>query len=70
MYYSEATHLPDERVFVSGSDPDPWDATRKFPEELRMEVYIPPYLNEGLTRPVVAIPKTDWAYGGQYQIVV
>ena len=70
MYHSEATLLPDGRVLVSGSDPNPYDATPKFPEELRIEVYIPPYLNEGLTQPVVTIPNTDWAYGGQYQINV
>ncbi|KAH8989423.1 copper radical oxidase [Lactarius akahatsu] len=72
MYHSEATLLPDGRVLVSGSDPNPYDApeTRKFPEELRIEVYIPPYLNEGLRQPVVTIPNTDWAYGGQYRIHV
>jgi len=70
MYHSEATLLPDGRVLVSGSDPNPYDATRKFPEELRIEVYIPPYLNEGLTQPVVTIPNTDWAYDGWYQITV
>ncbi|KAI9440938.1 hypothetical protein H4582DRAFT_1507008 [Lactarius indigo] len=70
MYHSEATLLPNGRVLISGSDPNPYDAKRKFPEELRIEVYIPPYLNEGLTQPIVTIPNTDWAYGGQYQIMV
>ena len=70
MYHSEATLLPDARVLVSGSDPNPYDAKPTYPEELRIEVYIPPYLNEGLTQPVVTIPNTDWAYGGQYQINV
>ncbi|KAH9027112.1 copper radical oxidase [Lactarius pseudohatsudake] len=72
MYHSEATLLPDGRVLVSGSDPNPYDApeTRKFPEELRIEVYIPPYLNEGLAQPVVTIPNTDWAYGRKYRINV
>ncbi|KAI9440955.1 copper radical oxidase [Lactarius indigo] len=70
MYHSEATLLPDGRVLVSGSDPNPYDVKRKFPEELRIEVYIPPYLNEGLTQPIVTIPNTDWAYGGRYQIMV
>ncbi|KAI9440983.1 copper radical oxidase [Lactarius indigo] len=69
LYHSEATLLPDGRVLVSGSDPNP-TGTQTFPEELRIEVYIPPYLNEGLTQPVVNIPNTDWAYGGQYQINV
>ena len=66
MYHSEATLLPDGRVLVSGSDPQ----TPGLPEELRIEVYIPPYLSQGLTQPVVTVPNTDWAYGGQYQIDV
>ena len=66
MYHSEATLLPDGRVLLSGSDPQ----TRGLPEELRIEVYIPPYLNQGLTQPTVTVPNTDWAYGGQYQINV
>jgi hypothetical protein len=66
MYHSEATLLPDGRVLISGSDPQ----TSGLPEELRIEVYIPPYLCEGLTQPVVTVPNTDWAYGGQFQITV
>ena len=66
MYHSEATLLPDGRVLVSGSDPE--DA--RFPEELRIEVYIPPYLSQGLTQPIVTVLDNDWAYGGQYQITV
>ena len=66
MYHSEATLLPDGRVLVSGSDPE----TPGLPEELRIEVYIPPYLNQGRAQPIVTVPNTDWAYGGQYQINV
>jgi len=66
MYHSEATLLPDGRVLVSGSDPQ----TPGLPEELRIEVYIPPYLSQGLTQPVVTVPNTDWSYNGQYQINV
>jgi hypothetical protein len=69
LYHSEATLLPDARVLVSGSDPNP-NGRQIFPEELRIEVYIPPYLNQGLTQPVVTIQNTDWAYGAQYQISV
>ena len=66
LYHSEATLLPDGRVLVSGSDPQ----TPGYPEELRLEVYIPPYLNQGLQQPQFTITETDWAYSGQYSIVV
>ncbi len=66
LYHSEATLLPDGRVLISGSDPQ----TPGLPEELRIEVYIPPYLTQGLIQPVVTVPNTDWAYGGQYRIRV
>jgi hypothetical protein len=66
LYHSEATLLQDGRVLISGSDPQ----TPGFPEELRIEVYILPYLNQGRTQPVVTVPVIDWAYGGQYQINV
>src|SRR5579863_2207886 len=66
MYHSEAVLLPDGRVLVSGSDPQ----TPGLPEELRIEVYIPPYLSQGFTQPSVTVSNTDWAYGGQYQITV
>jgi hypothetical protein len=66
MYHSEATLLPDGRVLISGSDPQ----TPGLPEELRIEVYIPPYLNQGLTQPVVTVPNNNVGYGGQFQINV
>ncbi|KAK7452112.1 hypothetical protein VKT23_012217 [Stygiomarasmius scandens] len=58
MYHSEAILLPDGSVLVSGSDPD----TDKFPEETRIERYIPPYLNKGVTPPTFTISNHDWAY--------
>lgn len=59
LYHSEAILLHDGRVLVSGSDPeDP-----RFPQEYRVEVYIPPYLNQGFTQPEFNITKTDLAYG-------
>ncbi|KAI0321754.1 copper radical oxidase [Amylostereum chailletii] len=66
LYHSEATLLPDGRVLVSGSDPE----AAPFPEELRIEVFTPPYLNEGHTQPSFNITETDWEYGGQYSIDV
>lgn len=57
---------------ISGSDPETNnpDGTPKFPEEFRIEVYIPPYLNEGRTQPSLNITQNDWAYGGNYPITV
>nr|ABD61575.1 copper radical oxidase [Phanerodontia chrysosporium] len=66
MYHSEATLLYDGRVLVSGSDPQ----TPGLPEEMRIEVYCPPYLTDGRQQPSFAIRETDWAYGGHYQIQV
>lgn len=66
LYHSEATLLPDGRVLISGSDPQ----TPGLPEELRIEVYIPPYLSQGLLQPILTVPNTDWAYGRQYRIMV
>ena len=66
MYHSEATLLPDGRVLISGSDPQ----TPGLPEELRIEVYNPPYLTQGRTQPTVTVPNTDWVYGQQYSITV
>ncbi|KAI0808290.1 hypothetical protein C8Q74DRAFT_1189458 [Fomes fomentarius] len=65
LYHSEATVgrlLPDGRVLVSGSDPE----SPQFPEETRVEVYIPPYLNEGRTQPSFTVDEKDWEYGGSY----
>ncbi|TCD64794.1 hypothetical protein EIP91_003605 [Steccherinum ochraceum] len=72
LYHSEATLLPDGRVLISGSDPQTLfpNGTVKFPEEFRIEVYVPPYLNQGFTQPSYTITETDWAYGQTYAITV
>ncbi|KAJ8517873.1 hypothetical protein ONZ45_g4980 [Pleurotus djamor] len=64
MYHSEAILLPDGRVLVSGSDPQ----TPGLPEEFRIEVYIPPYLNSGLRQPTFNISNKDWSYGQRVTI--
>lgn len=72
LYHSEATLLPDGRVLVSGSDPETYypNGSYVYPEEMRVEVYIPPYLNQGFKQPTFTITETDWALGGQYTIGV
>ncbi|THU87877.1 copper radical oxidase [Dendrothele bispora CBS 962.96] len=59
MYHSEAILLPDGSVLISGSDPE----TPGLPEETRIERYVPPYLNNGITPPSFTISNHDWAYG-------
>nr|ABD61574.1 copper radical oxidase [Phanerodontia chrysosporium] len=66
MYHSEATLLYDGRVLISGSDPQ----TPGLPEEMRIEVYYPPYLTDGRQQPSFTIDETDWSYGSQHQIKV
>ncbi len=59
LYHSEAITLLDGRVLISGSNPE----DGKNPEEYRIEVFNPPYLLSGLTRPTFAITNKDWAWG-------
>ncbi|KIY43224.1 copper radical oxidase [Fistulina hepatica ATCC 64428] len=72
LYHSEAILLPDGRVLISGSDPQTYypNGTEVYPEEFRIEVYVPPYLNSGLLQPEFNITDTDWDYGGTYPITV
>ncbi|RMD45067.1 hypothetical protein DV735_g193, partial [Chaetothyriales sp. CBS 134920] len=49
LYHNEALLLQDGRVLVSGSDPENTD--NKYPQEYRVEVFIPPYLM-GLDEPL------------------
>ncbi|RPD57308.1 copper radical oxidase [Lentinus tigrinus ALCF2SS1-7] len=67
LYHSEATLLPDGRVLISGSDPQ---GPPPFPEEMRVEVYIPPYLTQGFAQPSFTVDEKDWQYGGSYTIHV
>ncbi|PIL32445.1 hypothetical protein GSI_05147 [Ganoderma sinense ZZ0214-1] len=66
LYHSESTLLPDGRVLISGSDPQ----SPQFPEEMRVEVYIPPYLTDGRKQPSFTVDQKDWTYGGSYTIHV
>ena len=66
LYHSEAILLQDGRVLVSGSDPQ----SNNYPEEYRVEVFVPPYLLSNLTRPTFSIQNKDWAYGQSISISV
>lgn len=60
LYHSEAILLPDGRVLVSGSDPE----DERFVQEYRNEVFIPPYLLNGIPQPTFTIvnDNMDWDY--------
>ena len=72
LYHSEAILLYDGRILVSGSDPQTYlpDHSEKYPEEFRVEVYIPPYLTDGRIQPTYTIVDKDWEYGQTYHINV
>ena len=59
LYHSEAITLLDGRVLISGSDPE----DGKHPQEYRVEVFTPPYLLKGGSRPSFSITNKDWAFG-------
>ncbi|KAI1323225.1 hypothetical protein F5Y16DRAFT_351006 [Xylariaceae sp. FL0255] len=59
LYHSEAITLLDGRVLITGSDPE--DGVH--PEEIRVEVFTPPYLYSSLPRPSFTVANNDWSYG-------
>ncbi|KAI1381716.1 putative glyoxal oxidase [Hypoxylon crocopeplum] len=59
LYHSEAITLLDGRVLITGSDPQ----DGKHPQEIRVEVFTPPYLYSDKPRPSFTIEGTDWDYG-------
>jgi hypothetical protein len=61
LYHSVALLLPDGRVVTAGSNP------MRRTEELRLEVYSPPYLHKG-PRPVIADVAQEVAYGATIQL--
>ncbi|KAI0378836.1 putative glyoxal oxidase [Hypomontagnella monticulosa] len=58
LYHSEAITLLDGRVLITGSDPQ----DGKHPQEIRVEVFTPPYLYSSLPRPTFTIKSRDWWY--------
>ncbi|KAI0966839.1 WSC domain-containing protein [Xylaria arbuscula] len=58
LYHSEAITLLDGRVLITGSDPQ----DGKHPQEIRVEVFTPPYLYSTKPRPTFTITNKDWTY--------
>lgn len=61
LYHSGALLLPDGRVFVSGSNP------MREQNELRIEIYHPPYLFQG-ERPEIETNPSSVQYGEDFEI--
>ncbi|KAI0154753.1 putative glyoxal oxidase [Xylariaceae sp. FL1272] len=59
LYHSEAITLLDGRVLITGSDPQ--DGVHN--EEIRVEVFTPPYLYSTKPRPSFTVANKDWTYG-------
>ena len=66
LYHSEAILMADGRVLVTGSDPQ----SPVFPEEYRVEVFIPPYLMGNPQRPSFTLAATDFTWGQSFQITI
>jgi hypothetical protein len=62
LYHSVALLLPDGRVVTAGSNP------MRQNEELRLEIYSPPYLFKG-GRPAIAGAPVNITYGGVFMLV-
>ncbi|KAF7903668.1 uncharacterized protein EAF01_006717 [Botrytis porri] len=65
LYHNEAVLVPDGRVLVTGSDPE----DTRFVQEYRVEVFLPPYLLNGVTQPSFTFSNgNDFGYGDTINI--
>lgn len=66
LYHSTALLLPDGRVVAAGGNPEGGTSVAWEPpdeqEEMRVEVFTPPYLFRG-PRPVIGTVPPEWSYG-------
>jgi hypothetical protein len=70
LYHSTALLLPDARVVTAGGNPEggkhvQWNQDPD--EEMRIEIFIPPYLFKG-GRPSIAAAPVEWKYGKTMKI--
>jgi hypothetical protein len=64
LYHFKAILLGDGGFLVWGSD----SLDTRFPEQYDVEVFMPPYLTKGKSRPSYQITNTVWGYGNSISV--
>jgi Domain of unknown function (DUF1929) len=70
LYHSVALLLPSGKVVAASGNPDKGNVPDWSPdqnEELRLEIYSPPYLFNG-ARPIISPVEPEWKYGDTIDI--